>query len=131
VKKAILVVGVGIVLGMTSCASMWKAMGVATVSSQNEQDSRLKDLKSTVDGLASKADDSAKLQSARLDELKSAVDDLSSKIEDIQKAAVQVEKIETLVGELQGKIDLLPQQTLKELADILGKAAAETTSVKN
>lgn len=130
-RKAVIVVCIGVVVGLSGCASIWKAMGVATVSSVKDQDSRLSDLKTTVDGLTTKMDDSASQQNARLDQLKTAVDDLSSKADEIQKTTAQVEKIETLVSELQGKIDLLPQETLRKLADILSKAAAETKSVNN
>lgn len=130
-RKASIVIGIASVLVVSGCASMWKAMGVATVASVNDQDSRLNDLKTVVDGLKAKTDDSVTQQNARIDELKTEVDDVSTKMDNIQKNTAQIEKIETLVSELQGKIDLLPQETLKKLADILSKAADETASAKN
>jgi len=96
-------------LALSGCASMWKAMGVATVASVNEQNDKV---------------------NAELADLKSSVDTLSSKMNDVEKAAADVARIEALVNDLQGKIDLLPQETLKKLADILNKAAAEAQSTK-
>lgn len=108
-KKGMVLICVAAALALSGCASMWKAMGVATVASVNAQndkvDAELADLKTTVDGLASKMDD-------------------------VQKAAQDVARIEALVNDLQGKVDLLPQETIKKLADILAKAAAETQSAK-
>ena len=124
-RKAGLIVGILCILTVSGCASMWKVMGVATVASVNDQDSRLNDLKTVVDGMASKMDDTASQQSARLDELKKEIDDLSAKEDNIQLNSAQIEKIATLVSELQGKIDGLPQATLKKLAEILSRAVIE------
>ena len=104
-RKASVVIGIVSIFAASSCASMWKAMGVATVASVNDQDSRLNDLKTVVDGLQTKMDDSVTQQNARLDELKTTVDDVSSKMDTIQQNTEQIAKIETLVSELQGKID--------------------------
>jgi uncharacterized protein YdaL len=91
-------------LSLAGCASMWKTMGVATEKSVAARDEQ---------------------NNARLDELKRSIDDLSTKVADSQKVAADVSRIEKMVVELQGKIDLLPQETLKKLADILTKASAE------
>jgi uncharacterized protein YoxC len=105
----VLLVGVGLALTLTGCASMWKAMGVATVSSVNAQNDKV---------------------NAELSDLKTTVDGLSSKMDEVQKAAAEVARIEALVNDLQSKVNLLPQQTLKRLADILSKAAAEAQSAQ-
>jgi hypothetical protein len=69
---------------------------------------------------------------AQLAELKSSIDELSVKVADAQKAAAEaqhvaadVARIEKMVVELQGKVELLPQDTLRKLAEILTKASAE------
>jgi uncharacterized protein YoxC len=92
------------VLSLSGCASMWKTMGVATEKSVAER--------------ADKTD-------AQLAELKRSVDDLSAKVADAQKTADEVARVEKLVADLQGKVDQLPQDTLRKLADILAKASAE------
>lgn len=99
----------GLTLALSGCASFWKTMGVATVASVNERNDKV---------------------DAELADLKSSVDSLSAKMNDVEKAAADVARIEALVNDLQDKIDLLPQETLKKLADILNKAAAEAQKAK-
>jgi hypothetical protein len=97
---------------------MWKAMGVATVAS-------VKEVGDKTDALSAKVDDSAKASDARLAELKATVDDLSTKMDELQKSKDDITRIDALVGELQGKLDQLPRETLRQLAEILAKAAEE------
>lgn len=119
VKRPLILLAIGTALTFSGCASMWKAMGVATVASVN-------DVNAKVDAVSAKVDDSAKGSDARLAELKATIDDLSTKMDDLQKSKDDISRIDSLVGELQGKIDQLPHETLRQLAEILAKAADET-----
>ncbi|MGO8694074.1 MAG: hypothetical protein ACLQMF_10425 [Rectinemataceae bacterium] len=103
-NRLLALIGIGLALSFTGCESMWKTMGVATVSSVNARNDKV---------------------DAELADLKTSVDALSVKMDDVQKAAAEVARIDALVNDLQTKINLLPQETLKKLADILNKAAAE------
>ncbi len=91
-------------LSLTGCASMWKTMGVATEKSVAARDEQT---------------------NAKLGELKKSVDDLSAKVAASQDVAADVARIRRLIDELQDKIDKLPQDTLKKLAEVLNKAAAD------
>lgn len=108
-KRIVLIAGAGLALTLTGCASMWKAMGVATVSSVKARDDKV---------------------DAELADLKSSIDALSGKMTGVEQATAEVTKIEALVNDLQSKIDLLPQETLKRLAAILTKAANEAQSAR-
>ncbi|MCX7025082.1 MAG: hypothetical protein NT080_10735 [Spirochaetes bacterium] len=85
---------------LSSCATVWKTLGVATVTSVD----------------------------ARIVELQKTIDILSAKTDDARKAAENVVRLEALVRELQGQMDNLPAETLQKIADILSKAAAEARS---
>jgi hypothetical protein len=103
-KKIACILCAAAALSLTGCASMWKTMGVATEKSVAARDEKT---------------------NASLDELKRSIDDLSAKVAAAQSIASDVARIEKLLGELQGKVDQLPQDTLKRLADVLNRAAAE------
>jgi uncharacterized protein YukE len=110
-KRIAFALGIALALSFTGCASMWKTMGVATEKSVAARDEKT---------------------DAQLAELKSSIDDLSVKVADAQKASAEaqrvasdVARIEKMVAELQGKVEFLPQDTLRKLAEILTKASAE------
>ena len=92
------------ILALSGCATVWKTMGVATeksVAARQEQ------------------------TDARLGDLKKSIDELSVKVAASQDVAADVARIRRLLDDLQDKIDRLPQETLKKLAEVLNKAAAE------
>ena len=103
-KRTAIALCAALALSLTGCASVWKTMGVATeksVAERNEQ------------------------TDAKLSELKKSVDDLSTKVAAAQDVAADVARIRRLIDDLQDKIDKIPQDTLKKLAEVLDKAAAE------
>jgi uncharacterized protein YukE len=108
-KRIAFALCVAAALSLTGCASMWKTMGVATEKSVAARDEKT---------------------NARLDELKRSIDDLSVKVAASQNIAEDVARIQKLLGELQGQVDKLPQDTLKKLAEVLDKAAAELEAPK-
>ena len=118
VKKQSFILAVMATLALSGCASMWRGMGVATVAS-------VKEVSSKVDAVSANVDNGAKSQAASLAELKATIDDLSTKMDQIQKSKDDITRIDALVVELRGKIDQLPRETLRQLADILSRAADE------
>jgi len=88
--------------GLTGCASMYQSMGLATVQDLAARDKKIAALEERVTALA------AEVQSAKT-------------------SAQKAEAAEALAKALAGRMDQLPQETLKRLAEILNKAAAETT----
>jgi peptidoglycan/xylan/chitin deacetylase (PgdA/CDA1 family) len=107
------VILIGFLLSFSSCASLWKSMGVATVSSVDEQNARLATLRATVDRMSAEIDDSVDRQNALLVELKTTVDSLSARINDVQKATDDIARLESLVGELQASLRKLEGATGK------------------
>jgi TolA-binding protein len=128
-RNALALAALAAALATTGCASMWKTMGVVTEKSMTEREAASK---AKVDEIKRSIDEREAAQnastSARMDELKSSIDDLSVKIAMTQEIARSVERIEEGLGELKGKVDQLPRDTLKKLAEILDKAAAEIGS---
>jgi TolA-binding protein len=103
-KRIAFALCVVLALSVTGCASMWKTMGVATEKSVADRDEK---------------------NSAQLAEIQKSVDDLSTKVAAAQGVAADVARVEKMVRDLQGRVDQLPQDTLKKLAQILSKASAE------
>jgi hypothetical protein len=54
------------------------------------------------------------------------VSNLTTKVGQITDTAQRVAEVEALLKKLQGRVDQLPQETLKKLAEALTKAANET-----
>jgi len=92
---------------ISSCASMYDSMGLVTKDALVARDQRLQALETQGQNV------SAQIQ------------DLSAQVAETKDAAKKVAEVESLMKALQGRIDLLPQQTLKSLAEILQKAADE------
>ena len=103
-KRTAVALCAALALSLTGCASVWKTMGVATEKSVAARDEKT---------------------AASLAELKKSVDELSAKVAASQDVAADVARIRRLIDELQDKMDQLPQDTLKKLAEVLSKAAAE------
>jgi len=94
---------------LTGCASMYDAMGLVTKDSLEARDKRLQALE------------------AQNQDVSTQVKDLSTEVAAAKDAAKKVAEIEALMKSLQGRVDQLPQQTLKKLADVLQKAVTETS----
>jgi chromosome segregation ATPase len=128
-------------LSLASCASMWKTMGVATEASVSAKNAELAQqvggLKASVDEIAAVTSEISNLRkdidqlaplSQELQDLKSRIDELSAKVEKNDSALAEVATLKGLLGELQGKMDSLPAETLRKLAGILAKAVEELPS---
>ena len=85
---------------LTGCASMYDGMGIATKESMTAQ-------------------------TAKLQALQDQVTDLSTKVGQLSDTSQRVAQVEALLKTMSGRVDKLPQETLKKLADLLTKAAAE------
>lgn len=101
--KVIRVVAAVSVLLLTGCASMYDGMGIATK-------------------------ESVAAQAAKLQALQDQVSDLSTKVGQLNDTSQRVAQVEALLKTMSGKVDKLPQETLKKLADLLSKAAAEAST---
>ena len=88
---------------VASCASMYEGMGIASKESLAASD-------------------------AKIQALEGQVTDLTAKVGKLDDASQRVAEVEALLKKLQGRVDQLPQETLKKLADALTKAAAEAGS---
>jgi hypothetical protein len=109
----------------TSCASMWKALGVETVKSQEERASAQRQASDeAATGLRRENED----LKAQVAELKATVDRLSLRMDELGKAEADIERVQGLVDELGRRVDLIPQETLRKLADIFARAAREAES---
>jgi hypothetical protein len=106
----------------TGCASMWKTLGVETVKSQDERASAQRQESDQREASLRKENEELKAQVA---ELKATVDRLSLRMDDAERASADLERIQALVGELERRVDLIPQETLRKMADIFARAARE------
>jgi X-X-X-Leu-X-X-Gly heptad repeat protein len=88
------------VLLLSGCASMYEGMGIASK-------------------------ESVAAQAAKLQTLQDQVSDLSTKVGQLSDTSQRVAQVEALLKTMSGRVDKLPQETLKKLADLLTKAAAE------
>jgi len=87
--------------GLGGCATLYQSLGLATAADLASRDEKIAVLEGRFDSI-------------------------NTKVESAVTEAKKVAEVEGLMKELQGKVDQLPQETLKRLADILAKAAAET-----
>ncbi len=88
---------------LTGCASMYDGMGIATKESMTSQ-------------------------AAKVEALQQRIDELSTKVSQLDDASQRVAQVEALLKTLQGRIDKVPQDTLKKLADLLSRAASEAST---
>ena len=105
---------------LAGCASMWKGMGVATQKSLDDNNAqtavRIVALKASVDELAPLPKE--------IEELRAKVDDMAVTVDENKTALLYLARIKEVIADLQGRMDLLPADTLRTLAEILSKAAA-------
>jgi TolA-binding protein len=122
-RKAIAVAAAIAALALaTGCASMWKALGVETVKSQEERASAQRQASDeTAAGLRQENEE----LKAQVAELKETVDRLSLQMDGVEKAQADIERVQALVDALERRVDLIPQETLRKLADIFARAARE------
>ncbi len=106
----------------TGCASMWKTLGVETVKSQDERASALRQASDEREAALRKENEELKAQVA---ELSATVDRLSLRVDGAEKAQADIDRVQALVDELGRRVDLIPQETLRKLADIFARAARE------
>jgi hypothetical protein len=106
----------------TSCASAWKALGVETVKSQDERASAQRRESDEASAALRRENEELK---ARVAELTSTVDRLSLRMDGLEKAEADIERVQALVDELGRRVDLIPGETLRKLADIFAKAARD------
>ena len=98
--NTIRVLTVATVLLLTGCASMYEGMGIASK-------------------------ESVTAQAAKVQALQEQVDSLSSKVGQLTDTSQRVAQVEALLKTVSGRVDKIPQETLKKLAELLTKAAAE------
>jgi len=115
-KKAFLLAATAAVFAFSGCASFWKTLGVATVASVDE-----KSAQSGQDAQALREENEA--LKAKVAELESTVSRLTASVEKLEDSSDEVARLEDLVADLEDRIDLIPQETLKKIADILSRAA--------
>ena len=105
---------------LAGCASMWKGMGVATQKSLDDNNAQtavqIVALKASVDELAPLPKE--------IEELRAKVDDMAVTVDENKTALLYLARIKEVIADLQGRMDLLPADTLRTLAEILSKAAA-------
>lgn len=122
-RKALAAAAAIAALGLTtSCASMWRALGVETVKSQEERASAQR--QASDEAAAGLRQENEELK-AQVAELKTTVDRLSLQMDGVEKAQADIERVQALVDALERRVDLIPQETLRKLADILARAARE------
>jgi uncharacterized protein YlxW (UPF0749 family) len=122
-KKAIIAAAALIAIGLaTGCASMWKTLGVETVKAQDDRASAQRQESDQREAALRKENEELKAQVA---ELKATVDRLSLRMDDAERDSADLERIQDLVAELERRVDLIPQETLRKMADIFAKAARE------
>ena len=98
-------------LSLSGCASMYQGMGLATAEDLSARDQRIDSLETQF------RDVSAKVSETAANAQKIA--------EESKLVATKAAEVEALMKDLQGRVDQLPQETLKRLAEILTKAAQE------
>jgi predicted nucleic acid-binding Zn-ribbon protein len=101
---------------------MWKTLGVETVKSQDERELALRDESGRREAELRQENEALK---ARVAELTAAVDRLSAKMGEVEKSSADIKRVEELVAGLEQRVDLIPRETLRKLAEILAKAADE------
>ena len=95
--KKLILASLVLSLALSGCATVWRTLGVATVKTVEERDT----------------------QTAR------RLDELSAQVAASGETAAKVAELEKLLGELEGRMDELPADTLQVLAKVLGEAAEE------
>jgi cell division protein FtsB len=99
------------IAALAGCATVYKTLGIATVAQ--------------VQAVTAAQDEQKATLEAEVAELTQRLDAISSSPDSARKAAEDVARIEALVNDLQGKLDLLPAEVLARLIESLQKAQAE------
>lgn len=97
-------------LTLAGCATLYDSMGLATKDSLTTRDQRLQALEGQSSDLVAK------------------VNDLEAKMGQLTSTEDRVAAVEALMKSLEGKVNQLPQATLRKLADVLAKAATEAAT---
>lgn len=90
---------------LSGCATMYQSMGIASSADLAARDEKIAALQGKVDSFS---------------------EDAKQVKADAKLAADKAAEVEGLMKDLQGKVDQLPQETLKKLSEILSKAVAQT-----
>jgi DNA repair exonuclease SbcCD ATPase subunit len=128
-------------LALGGCASMWKSLGVATEKSVADTNADISkqvgDLKVSVDELKAASAEITTLRkdidelspiSQEVKDLRDKVDQIAMTVDETKSAVAEIGQIRELLGELQGKTEQLPRETIQKLADILAKAVEELSA---
>ncbi len=108
-RKVVVLAAAAAVLAFSGCASFWKTLGVATVASVDEKSAR--------------TDQENEALKAKVAELEATVARLTAAVDKLEDSSDEVARLEDLVADLEDRIDLIPQATLKKIADILSRAS--------
>jgi len=107
-------------LQLSGCASLWKTMGVATVSDEEARQAAVAgdvaEVRRLVDELAAKT--------ARIEELEKAVAELGASVEAVSEASAAIEELKALAADLQSRNEAIPEETLRKLSEIINAAIA-------
>ena len=106
------IAAIGIVLALSGCTSMWKAMGVATVSSVREETAWLDALKAEVLLISAEIGESENELNARLSEIEAEVDAASTVVAGHQEAMADVALLEARIADLRQRLAGLTGRTL-------------------
>lgn len=100
-RKMLFAAVLSLALGLSGCATMYQSLGLATLEDIEARDKKIASLEEKIAGLM-------------------------SQVQEAKTIAQKAEAAEALARALEGRMDQLPQETLKRLAAILVKAAEET-----
>jgi len=117
-KRASLILVSALLLLFSGCASLWKTMGVATVADETAReqaaDRKMADIQRLMDELGAATVEN-KAAAQRIVELDSRMAELATAVEAAERAGVDIEEIKL-------RLENLPDDTLRRLADLLDAA---------
>lgn len=96
-----------LVLGLSGCATVYQSMGIATTTEMASRDQKIAELEKKVGDLESQIAEAQSLEQR------------------VKSAEALAQEADKLSKELAGKMDTLPQATLKRIAALLAQAAED------